>query len=273
MAWWGKIVGGAFGFMLGGPLGAVLGAAMGHQVDSGLGSMERDEDAGTFGVGDQERVQSAFFTASFSIMGHVAKADGKVTPDEIRAAEQVMAQMQLDEAQRKAAIALFQEGKQPGFPLKDVVKQFRAECHRRRNLIQMFIEIQLFAAYADGEMDLAERKVLADICRWLGFSQIEFARLEAMARAQSAAGGGAQDEHGRSHSASGMSLDQAYEILGVEPAATAKEIKRAYRRLTSQHHPDKLVSKGLPEEMMKMAAKKTHEIRKAYELIKERKGL
>lgn len=272
MAWWGKIVGGAFGFMLGGPLGAVLGAAMGHQVDSGLNNMELDEEAGSFGVGDQERVQSAFFTASFSIMGYMAKVDGKVTPDEIRAAEQVMAQMQLDEAQRKAAVALFREGKQPDFPLQEVVKQLRKECHRRRNLIQMFIEIQLFAAYADGEMHLAERKTLADICRWLGFSQIQFARLEAMARAQSAASRGA-DSHGRTSSASGMTLDQAYEILGVEPTASEKDIKRAYRRLTSQHHPDKLVSKGLPEEMMKIAAQKTHEIRKAYELIKGRKGL
>ena len=74
MAWWGKLIGGTFGFMLGGPLGAMLGAALGHQVDYALGGR-----AGVrYHLGDQERVQTAFFTATFSVMGHVAKADGRV---------------------------------------------------------------------------------------------------------------------------------------------------------------------------------------------------
>jgi len=78
MSWWGKALGGAFGFMLGGPLGALLGIAFGHNFDKGLGSVLGDE---SLGRGDQERVQAAFFTATFSVMGHIAKADGKVTRD------------------------------------------------------------------------------------------------------------------------------------------------------------------------------------------------
>ncbi len=79
MSWWGKVLGGAFGFMLGGPLGAMMGAALGHSFDKGL----RGLDDNLIGPGDQQRVQMAFFTATFSMMGHIAKADGTVTRDEI----------------------------------------------------------------------------------------------------------------------------------------------------------------------------------------------
>ena len=93
MTWWGKLFGGAFGFMLGGPLGALIGAALGHSFDKGLSSLPTDE-AG-FAPGDRERVQTAFFTATFSVMGHVAKVDGRVSENEIALAQSVMAEMSL----------------------------------------------------------------------------------------------------------------------------------------------------------------------------------
>ena len=103
MGWWGKIAGGAFGFMLGGPLGALLGAVLGHNLDRGLKGLEDDEQ---FAPGDRERIQTAFFTATFSIMGHLAKADGRVSKDEIALAQSVMAQMELDAQMRRAAISI-----------------------------------------------------------------------------------------------------------------------------------------------------------------------
>ncbi len=264
MSWWGKLVGGAFGFMLGGPLGAVLGAALGHNFDKGINALPEDE---RLGPGEQQRVQMAFFTATFSVMGAVAKADGKVTREEIRLAETVMQQMNLDEGMRKTAIRLFNEGKQADFPLDDVLEQFRFECHRRQTLMQMFIEIQLQAAYADGSMDTQERDLLKLICRKLGFSELLFKQLEQRIQAE------------RHHAQSGtadsraMSVNDAYAILGVSSATSDKELKKAYRRLISQHHPDKLVSKGLPEEMMKMASQKTHEIKQAYDKLKQHRGM
>ncbi|MES9860620.1 MAG: TerB family tellurite resistance protein, partial [Candidatus Thiodiazotropha sp. 4PDIVS1] len=127
MSWWGKLVGGAFGFMLGGPLGAVLGAALGHRFDKGLKGLP--DDSVSWGPGDQERVQTAFFTATFSVLGHLAKADGRVSQDEIRLAENLMGQMSLSNEMRQTAIRLFSEGKSDQFPLDDVVIQFRQECH------------------------------------------------------------------------------------------------------------------------------------------------
>jgi DnaJ like chaperone protein len=262
MSWWGKLIGGAFGFLLGGPLGAVLGAALGHNFDRGLGQLLGEGGAG--GAHSHERTQLAFFTATFSVMGHLAKADGRVSEDEIAMARQVMAHMQLSPDQKKAAIELFNQGKRADFPLDDVLEQFRSECRRRLTLIQMFLEIQIFTALADGVLQPSEHRVLLHICDRLNFPRALFEQLVSMVRAQHAYGGaGARGPVG------GPSLKDAYDVLGVSESASDDEIKRAYRRLMNQHHPDKLVAKGLPEEMMELAKRKTQEIQAAYEQVKE----
>lgn len=268
MSWWGKLIGGAFGFMLGGPLGALLGAALGHNLDKGLAGLDQDEG---LEPGDRERVQTAFFTATFSVMGHVAKADGQVTRDEIALAEAVMAEMELSAELQQTAMRLFSEGKKQGFPLDEVLAQFRQECHRRQNLIQMFMEIQLQAAFADGELAPAEEQLLLHVCERLGVSRFTFRRLEQMIRAERHFGGAGTGRR-TAREPAGMSLDDAYALLNVSAQADDAEVKKAYRRLLSQHHPDKLVSKGLPEEMMKMASRKTHEIRQAYVRVKQARG-
>ncbi len=267
MSWWGKVVGGAFGYMLGGPLGALIGGALGHKVDQAVKGFAGY--AGRFEPGAQERVQTAFFTATFSVMGHVAKADGRVSKDEISFAKAIMAQMRLAPEMRKVAIKLFSKGKQADFRLEEVIEQFRRECHGRHTLMQMFIEIQLQAAYADGKLDKAERQLLISICNLLGFPLQAFSRIEAMIRASRHYTGGAAQPPPQK----GPSLHDAYAILNITSKASDAEVKRAYRRLMSQHHPDKLVSKGLPEEMMEIAKQKTQEIRKAYEKIKEARDL
>jgi len=266
MAWWGKALGGAFGFMMGGPLGALIGIAFGHNFDRGLGSIMSDQD---FKPGQQERVQAAFFTATFSVMGHIAKADGKVTRDEIRMAEAVMDQMGLDVEVRESAKRLFNEGKSDDFPLDEILDQFRMEIHRRSTLLQMFLEIQLQAAYADGVLDKAEEELLIHICKRLGVPVSLLRRLEDMMKA--GFGQGAYQSTARPVQT--RSLADAYAILGVEKSATDAQVKKAYRRLMSQHHPDKLVAKGLPEQMIQDATEKTQQIKDAYEQIKQSRGM
>ena len=270
MAWWGKVVGGALGFVLGGPIGALLGGVVGHKLDKGMASLQAEDTQAE--PGDRERVQTAFFTATFSVLGHMAKADGRVSPQEIALAEAVIRRMELTPETRAAAIALFNQGKADDFDLDGVLEQFRRECHRRATLLQMFIEIQIQAAYADGLAAPAEQRILQRIRDKLGIPEFIFSRLEHLARmrweyAQGGARPGGAGAGWREAEPQGPTLEQAYELLGVSPQADEAEVKRAYRRLMSQHHPDKLVSKGLPEEMMKLAAQKTHEIRQAYELI------
>ena len=275
MGWWGKLVGGAFGFMLGGPLGALAGAALGHGLDKGMAARLPGGSGG--GEGERERVQLAFFTATFSVLGHVAKADGRVSAEEIRLAEVLMDEMDLDPERRRAAIELFNQGKQADFPLDEVLAQFRKECHRRVTLLRMFMEIQLQAAYADGGLETVEDDLLRHIAKQLGFPNFAYQQLRRMIEAERAfagAGAGARQRRGAGAGvgAPGPSLADAYAVLGVGREDSPAAIKKAYRRLLSQHHPDKLVSKGLPEEMMKMAAQKTHEIKQAYEKIRSERG-
>ena len=265
MAWWGKLVGGTLGFVLGGPLGGLLGGVLGHKLD-GWSSRTPERSAEALPPGERERVQTAFFVATFSVMGHITKADGRVSSREIALAEAIMAQMELSPEMRVAAIQLFQQGKAPDFDLEAVLEQFRRECHRRYTLIQIFLEIQIQAAYADGPPNPQEERLLLRICDQFGIPHLLYRQLERLVRfQQESSGTRAQGE--RPLEAHRPTREQAYQILGVTPAATDAEVKRAYRRLLSQHHPDKLVSKGLPEEMMKLAAQKTHEIRQAYEAI------
>jgi DnaJ like chaperone protein len=271
MRWVGKVVGGFLGLAAGGPFGAMLGTALGHGVDRGIDKLRRNSQ---LPPGDRQRIQSAFFTAAFSTMGHLSKADGRVSEGEIALAETVMTQLRLSPEMRGAAIQLFQQGKSPDFDLAAVVETFRRECRGQRALVQMFLEIQLQAAYVDGEPNAGQRRVLNQIRGGLRIPEILFRQLETLVRLQrqfgaSAGPQGAGSRDWRQAPARKPNLKQAYAILGVSPKDSDATIKRAYRQLLSQHHPDKLVSKGLPEEMMKMAAQKTHEIRRAYEMIQE----
>ncbi len=258
MSWWTTVLGGAFGFKLGGPLGAMLGAAFAGNFSkskSGLGGFAKD-----YHIGDQQRVQAAFFSSLFSVMGYIAKVDGKVSKSEILLAQQVMQHMQLAGDMRKVAKELFNQGKQEGFNLDEVLEQFRLESHRRTHLVRMFLEIQIQATYADGVLDDKEHEALKYIAQKLHFPLHELEHL-------------IQQFSATSHSVSKLSIDDAYVILGADKNLTDKELKRAYRRLLAQHHPDKLVAKGLPEEMMVIAKEKTQEIIQAYELIKKQRGM
>lgn len=257
MSWWGKLVGGTVGFMLGGPLGALLGASFGHRLDLGIA-----RQPGTRSLpGEQERVQAAFFTATFSVMGHIAKADGRVSGKEISLAETLMSQMDLDNQQRRVARQLFNQGKEPDFSLDEVLRQFRMECHRRATLLRIFLEIQVQAALADGTLDPSEQGILVEIARDLGFDHHELRQIIDGLTASRAGG------------ATGYRAEPApdpYKVLGVAPGTPLPEIRKAYRRLLSQHHPDKLVSKGLPDEMIRLANRRTHEIREAWQELKAR---
>ena len=258
MSWWTTILGGAFGFILGGPLGAMLGVALAGNLSkskSNFSGFNKD-----YHLGDQQRVQAAFFSSLFSVMGYIAKVDGKVSKAEILLAQQIMQHMQLADDMQKVAKELFNQGKQKDFNLDEVLEQFRVESHRRTHLVRMFLEIQIQATYADGVLDDKEHDALKHIAQKLHFSLHELESL-------------IQHFAVTSNHASKLTVGDAYVILGADKNLTDKELKRVYRRLLAQHHPDKLVAKGLPEEMMLIAKEKTQEIISAYGLIKKQRGM
>lgn len=263
MGWWGKVIGGGLGYAMGGYFGAMLGAVLGHQLDRGVTDIESDDD---YSPGSQVRVQTAFFTATFSVLGHIAKVDGRVSEHEIEFAREVMRHFALSEAQKQAAIGLFNQGKAADFSLQHALSSLKQECGRRRHLLQTFFEIQIQAVMADGSLHAEERALLERIGASLGFSQAETAALISQI-----AGAARFHQAERAHDESAQ-LAAAYHVLGLQASVDDETLKRTYRKLMAQHHPDKLVAQGLPEEMMKEATERAQQIQQAYQLIRRHRG-
>ncbi|CAA0104481.1 Co-chaperone protein DjlA [Zhongshania aliphaticivorans] len=259
-----KIIGAILGFFVGGPLLALLGFVVGTFFDRGLGQAMR------FNYGaERERIQNIFFDTVFRVMGHIAKADGRVCESEIAQTEAIIAQLDLTGARRQDAINRFKQGSDSGFQLEPQISDFMTVAKSQPLLRQMLLEALLTMALADGEMADAERDIVSRVAGYLGVSAHEFKRLVDMVMAQRQFHGGGSYSQSET---SGSELKKAYQAIGVEASASDAEIKRAYRKLMSQHHPDKLVAKGVPEDMMKIATEKAQEIQVAYDLIKKNRG-
>lgn len=275
MKWMGKIVGAVLGLATGlGPVGAAIGLVIGHAYDEKMESGD-DEPAD---AADAATIREAFFRHAFRVMGYVAKADGRVSEREIAAAREIFRQFRLDELQTRRAIEYFTAGKSQDFDLESALAELRAACGRRHDILRVFLEVQIRAALLGNDMQGGTRVLLGRIAQRLGVSTLEFAHLEALLRLQGygagrPSGGYAGQGRGAPPPDPRESLEGAYEALEVSPTATDAEVKRAYRRQMSQNHPDKLVSRGLPESMLEVAKQKTQAIQKAYERIRAARGM
>ena len=278
--WYGKIIGAILGFVIGrGLLGAIVGLVLGHQFDvAGARALGRRNGTGKFPRGDASTLRRAFFEATFQAMGHVAKSDGRVTTLEIDAAREAMRRFSLAEADRLRAIELFTAGKQADFPLEETLANLRQLAGNQPDLYRLFVQIQLEAAIQGNGLGDRPRAVLQRICRALGVSSLEFASLEAMLRMHagnygSGPGGRSSSQGAGSAQQSGARLADAYEVLGVPASAPDAAVTKAFRRLMSQNHTDKLVAQGLPESMIAAAHERTQRILEAYDLVKNHRGI
>lgn len=271
MAWIGKVGGGILGFIAGGPVGALIGGALGHQFDRGAGLAGRPpgldyDDPGAPGASPAER-QHLFFETTFFGLGALAKADGRVSEGEIDAARGVMQDMRLNPEAVRRAIACFTAGKRPGFPIQGRVALLRQACAGQPELLRTFLEIQMEFLLGKPAISPRERSLLLGMAGTLGVGRVDLAHLEAVLRARR----GFRDRRGPAEPT--HSLAGAYQALGLEPGATDAEVKTAYRRLMNQHHPDKQAARGMPDSMLEAAKERTREIRAAYELIRDQRGM
>ncbi|MCG9695822.1 co-chaperone DjlA [Shewanella sp. Isolate11] len=255
---WGKFFGFAIGFMFGRIIGGIIGLWLGHLYDK-----KRAELSAIVGKGTDR--QSLFFNTTFAVMGHVAKASGQVTQDDIRMATTLMDQMQLQGQARRDAQAAFNQGKASDFDLTACLKTFRLISMGRRELLQMFLEIQIQTALTDAKLDAKEHAILLTIAKELGYSQLQLDELLKRWQAEFNFHSGGRNQQ--------TSLEDAYALLGVDESAADQQIKRAYRKLMNEHHPDKLVAKGLPPEMMELAKNKAQDIQAAYDRVKQDRGM
>ncbi len=251
----GKIIGGLLGFMLfRHPFGILIGIAIGHLWDTG--TMRPHAPAAASG---------AFIAPLFGLIGAIAKSDGRVSEQEIAAVENLMVRMQLTPAQRANAIERFTAGKQDGFPVHLAVADLKAWCHGRRDLAYLLLDMLLDVVFAEGPLVPDKLAIVRQLCWALGVHERELAALAAMKGYAYASRGGGQDSS-REAPRAGMSDKDPYAVLGLERSASESEVKRAYRKLISQHHPDKLGD--VPEELKRRAEERAREINAAYERIR-----
>jgi len=247
-----------------GPYGAALGALLGHQFD-----MESEQDSAAKGpASDPVVIGELFFRTTFQVMGHIAKADGRVSEQEIEAARAMMAELRLTPPQVQAAIAAFTAGKQSSFDLDAALDALARACAGRPDLLRVFLEIQVRVALGGNDLAPSVRRALQRVARRLGISVLELAQIEAVLRIRR----GSFAARAAPNIAA-QQLEQAYRVLEVAPAASPEELAKAYRRQLSRHHPDKLKANGLPDSMIEHAKQRTQQIIEAYELIRERRGL
>ena len=266
MKWIGKLTGGLLGALVLGPIGAALGVLLGHQFDLHGAELtpRRSSPEEVAAIGER------FFRATFRIMGYLAKADGRVSEQEISAARSVMAELHLDGPQVREAIASFSAGKHPDFDPAAELLGLRDACRGRPDLLQVFLEIQVRAALAGNNLEGPVRPLMERIAAALGISALELAHVETVTRIQY---GAFRAEPARGARAGERALEEAYRVLEAPPTASDRELVKAYRRQLNRHHPDKLKAHGLPESMMAHAKQRTQQIIEAYELIRERRGM
>ena len=271
--WIGKLIGGLVGLILskGTLLGALIGVAVGHQFDRGFGGNRPQPGSGGFSRASRAQRQQVFFESVFTAMGHLAKVDGRVSEEEIQAARSYMHAIRLGPEDVRAAIELFSRGKNPDFPIDHQISELSAVCRGQPALVRNFLEVLMGFVLSKGNIDPVERQLLWRMAGGLGVGRVEMAQFEAALRAQFSFRQGARQE--RPGFTSADELEQAYMALGIGNSASDKEVKTAYRRLMNQHHPDKLVAKGLPESMKEAAEERTREIRSAYETVRDHRRI
>lgn len=249
-----KFIFALIGFYFYGIFGALLGYFAGSVIGRYL----------AFGIGavnplSSGQRQTTFLETVFTLMGKLAKADGQISKDEIAYAELLIQKLGMSEEHRKLAIALFKQGAEPEYDLEPTIKQFVIVCGHTHSLKQMLLVYLIVMAISDGRIDAAEESLLTNIAQQLGYDQATFKHILEMVLNQS------HFASGQVHSAT--ALDDAYKALGVTKESSDQEIKRAYRKLISQYHPDKLIGQGVPQDMIALATEQAKEVQLAYDLI------
>ncbi len=257
MSWLGKMIGGTIGFALGGPIGAIAGAAFGHTFDRRediyLGESGGWANQGQARLSANEEAQLVFFTGAFSMLAKICKADGRVSAEEISAIEEFMrSELQLDSESQETAKNIFRKAIHSPDSFEDFARQFYLVFRSQPQITELMLDILFRVSLADGKISSREETLLRSAARIFQFSDGKFQKFASRYLPRAAS--------------------RDYAILKLDETATDEEIRRQYRTLVNEYHPDKIQAKGLPEEFVKFANDKFIEVQKAYEQIRRERG-
>ena len=253
MGWFGKLALGSIGMFLGGPLGAIAGAALGHHlIDKKRDGMVYEIPQGVHpGLRHVEQAQAAYFISIFSILGKLSKIDGVITKEEISVTRNFIDSLPIRNEEKQFAKKVFREAKDSRYTIEDFAVQFYQMNKQRPELRLSFFDLLFHVAAADGTLHPAEESALKRIKAIFQISDRQYDNIKSVYF----------DD-----------IDKSYKILNCTPESSDQEIKSSYKKLVKDFHPDRIVSKGLPEEFTEFATKRFREIQEAYEKIRrERK--
>lgn len=241
MSIWGKIIGGAAGLALGGPLGALIGVSVGAAVDAGV----------VRSIPSAEATRHITFTIGvIALAAKMAKADGVVTREEVIAFKQVF---KVPPSEMKNVGRIFDLARKSTAGFEAYAKQIADLLRGNPRVLEDLLEGLFYIAKADGEVHPNEIDFLRVVADIFGFSSAEFESLSA--------------RH------VGPDMDSPYTILGIDPTVDDKALKKHYRKLVIENHPDKLIAQGVPHEFISVATERLAQINVAYDKIAKDRGI
>lgn len=252
MSWLGAGIGAGIGMVIGGPIGAGIGAWIGHSVGRARTAIQQGGGHGMGGAKllmNQKEAQTVFFVALFSMLAKMAKADGKVTSEEADVINHLAKhQLNMDAEDRKSVSTIFKNALDDDYSIYDYAAQYK-QVAQNHQMHEMVYRLLFTVAYADKQLHPGEDEILKKIPTHLGLDSSYYNILMEEFKGQHA------------------DLGESYKILGCSPDNSDAEIKRAYRKLCIEYHPDKIASKGLPEGFMAYAEEQMKSITSAYSAI------
>ena len=239
MSIWGKIIGSAAGFALGGPIGALLGGAAGHAVDKFKIKQKLPEELALKQIG--------FTIGVIVLSAKMAKADGKVTKSEIKAFKE---KINVPDNEIKNVARLWDQAKKTTNGFEVYAKQISNLLEKNSSVLEELLNLLVIIAEADGEITNLEKVYLKEVSNIFGFSEQDFERI---------------------CSSKLEKYIDPYQTLGVSKNTPLEEIKNKWKTLAIKHHPDRLVSQGIPQDIISNNTYRLKEINNAWDLIKNKK--
>lgn len=277
---WGKVLGGIFGYLMTrSPVGAIIGILLGNFFDKGLAK----HFSKPFWLFHQEKdasLREFYISHLFQVMGYLAKQDGRVSEREIDHAVLLMQKLELSKEMTTLAKQAFNQGKKPGFVLERILQELRTRCQHKPGLVHLFAEI-LYESIISYDSSSVKIQALNRVFTSLGFAPLDkqyrfYRDFDARVFRQDGASEQPQQQHRRhtyhTSAPSGSAVDKAYTLLGLDSSASKEEVKKAYRKAISKHHPDRLIAQKKAPYEIKAANEQTQRITKAYELICKARG-